>query len=88
MDGTAMDGTAMDEVEQGVAEVLREVFAQPDLPVSASTTAADVDGWDSLAHLGVLFSLENRFGVQFTDTEMGAVQDVGELVTSIRAKLS
>ncbi|WP_454043016.1 acyl carrier protein [Cellulosimicrobium sp. Marseille-Q8652] len=77
----------MDEVEAGVVEVLREVFAQPDLEVAPSTTAGDVDGWDSLAHLNVLFSLESRFGVQFTDAEMGSIQDVGELTESIRAKL-
>ncbi|MBD8078951.1 acyl carrier protein [Cellulosimicrobium arenosum] len=77
----------MDEVEEGVVEVLREVFAQPDLVVLPSTTAGDVDGWDSLAHLNVLFSLESRFGVQFTDTEMGSIQDVGELTSSIRTKL-
>jgi acyl carrier protein len=77
----------MDEVQLGVIEVLREVFAQPDLVVEASTTAGDVEGWDSLAHLSVLFSLESRFGVQFTDSEMGSIQDVGELTDSIRAKL-
>ncbi|MCB7137040.1 acyl carrier protein [Cellulosimicrobium marinum] len=76
----------MDDVEAGVVEVLREVFARPDLEVTPATTAADVEGWDSLAHLSVLFSLESRFGVQFTDTEMGSIQDVGELTESIRAK--
>ena len=77
----------MDEVEAGVVEVLREVFAQPDLEVTPATTAGDVEGWDSLAHLNVLFSLESRFGVQFSDSEMGSIQDVGELTESIRAKL-
>lgn len=77
----------MDDVERGVVDLLREVFDQPDLVVTPETTAGDVEGWDSLAHLNVLFSLESRFGVQFTDTEMGSIQNVGELVESIRSKL-
>lgn len=78
--------TSSDEVREGVHDVIRSVLLQPDLQLEGSTTAHDVDGWDSLAHLSVLFSLEDRFGFRFSDTEMGSIQDVGELVRIVAAK--
>lgn len=82
------DSTSTDDVRDGVHEVIRSVLLQPDLQLDSSTTAHDVEGWDSLAHLSVLFSLEDRFGFKFSDTEMGSIQDVGELVAIVAAKRS
>ena len=69
-----------------VHDVIRDVLLQPDLELTDTTTAGDVDGWDSLAHISILFSLESAFGIRFADTEMGSIQNVGELVTLIDAK--
>lgn len=69
-----------------VHDVIRDVLLQPDLELTGATTAGDVEGWDSLAHISILFSLEQAFGIRFADSEMGSIQDVGELVALIEAK--
>ncbi|GEL48904.1 acyl carrier protein [Cellulomonas hominis] len=78
----------MPSTQDQVHDVIRDVLLQPDLQLTDTTTAGDVEGWDSLAHISILFSLESAFGIRFADTEMGSIQNVGELVRLIEAKTS
>lgn len=68
-----------DGVEGRVLRVFREVLAEEDLQLSDASTAADVPGWDSLAHINIMYSLEAEFGVRFSDEQLTSFQDVGEL---------
>lgn len=76
----------MADVRAGVTEVVRDVLDRPDLEIADDQRAHDVEGWDSLAHLSILFSLEDRFGVRFSDREMGGLQNFGQLVALVAAK--
>ena len=71
------DGTT--EVQDRVLQVVREVLGREDVELTARTRAADVPGWDSLAHINIMYSLEAEFGVQFSDEQLSSFQDVGEL---------
>lgn len=66
-------------VESRLLEIFRSVFANDHLVIHDSTTAGDVPGWDSLAHINLMFSIENEFGVRFTDDQLTGFADVGEL---------
>ncbi|WP_432502973.1 acyl carrier protein [Kineococcus arenarius] len=68
-----------DGVDGRVLRVFRDVLGDEQLQLSETTTAADVPGWDSLAHINIMFSLESEFGVQFTDAQLTSFADVGEL---------
>lgn len=68
-----------DGVDGRVLQVFRTVLADDDLQLSDTTTAADVPGWDSLAHITIMYSLEAEFGVQFSDAQLTSFQNVGEL---------
>ena len=54
-----------EEVYERLNEVFRDVFDDPDLTVNDETTAADVDGWDSLIHITLIDSVEEEFDVDF-----------------------
>ncbi|NAZ85111.1 acyl carrier protein [Kineococcus indalonis] len=79
MSGTTGDLLGEDGVDGRVLRVFREVLGDEQLQLSGSTTAQDVPGWDSLAHINIMFSLESEFGVQFTDAQLTSFADVGEL---------
>ncbi|WP_432515376.1 acyl carrier protein [Kineococcus sp. SYSU DK001] len=70
---------ANDDVETRMRRVFQEVLGREDVALADSTTAADVPGWDSLAHINIMFSLEAEFGVQFSDEQLTSFQDVGQL---------
>ena len=67
--------TVMERLE----EVFRTVFDDDALVLTDDVTAADVPGWDSVAHVNLMFSIEQEFGVQFAGNQFSELRDVGEL---------
>jgi acyl carrier protein len=43
------------------------------------TTGPDIRGWDSAAHINLMFSIEQAFGVRFTGNELAEFKNIGEL---------
>lgn len=66
--------------------VFQDVFDDDSLEVTPGLSAKDVDGWDSLTHIRLLLSVEKKFNVKFTTSEIGRLENVGDLVTLIEAK--
>jgi acyl carrier protein len=48
------------------------------------TTANDVPGWDSLAHVRIVVAAEQSFGLHFSTGEITALKTVGDLVDLIK----
>jgi acyl carrier protein len=66
--------------------VFRDVFDDETMEVSPQTTAKDVDGWDSLAHIRLILSVEKAFGIRFTTSEIGKLENVSDLAALIRTR--
>jgi acyl carrier protein len=64
------------------------VFEDDEIEVGRTTTANDVDGWDSLSHINLIVAVENAFGIIFTKKELLGFKNVGELVDSLNRKQS
>jgi acyl carrier protein len=67
--------------------IFREVFDDDTIEVSRATTAADVEEWDSLSHIRLVVSAERAFGIRFHTGEIADLQNVGEFIDLIEAKL-
>lgn len=66
-----------------VQEIFRQVFDDDGLVVAPNTGRRDVAGWDSVAQVKLILSLEEEFGVRFTEDEVSSAQTVGDLLASI-----
>jgi len=69
-----------------ITDIVRDVLNDPSLTLTEDTTARDVPGWDSFAHIAVIVEAECRFGITFAATEVGALQRVGDLAHLIEVK--
>lgn len=69
-----------------LGEIFREFFDDEKLVLCAETTARDVDGWDSLAHVRLLLTIERKFRIKFSVPEVGGLRSVGDLVSLIARK--
>ena len=80
----------MNPLQSELQEVFRRVFDDDELVITESTSAADIDGWDSMAHINLIIAVEKRFGVKFTASEIAALgrrgQTVGSMVQILGAK--
>ena len=70
----------MEALTNDMQEVFRTVFGDDQLELSEAMTAADVDGWDSLAHLNLIVAIEKRFGVKFATAEISRLKGEGSNV--------
>ena len=73
-------------LDDRLAEVFRDIFDDPEMQIHDAMTAQDVESWDSLMHIQLLFQVEHVFGVQFAGEEAADLADVGELKRLLRAK--
>lgn len=71
------------DVFEKVTEIFRDVFDNDDIVVSETTTAADIEEWDSLTHLNLINDIEMAFGIRFMLSEVQGSKNVGELVTAL-----
>jgi acyl carrier protein len=67
-------------------EVMADVLDLDDLAIDASTTAKDVEGWDSLSHIRLVVAMERAFKLKFTTGEIERFQNVGDMADAVVQK--
>ena len=76
----------MDKIYERINAVFRDFFDDDEIEVEASTTADDIDDWDSLSHITLMSAIEEEFGVRFTMGEVSGMKNVGEMADIISAR--
>ncbi|WP_072542531.1 acyl carrier protein [Bacteroides mediterraneensis] len=66
--------------------IFRKVLKRDNITLTESTTAHDVEGWDSLTNMVLLTEIEKKFGVRFTFREIVKLKNVGDLCQTILNK--
>ena len=67
--------------------ILRELKLD-DFDLKDQTTAQQVPGWDSLAHIGIIAAVEKEYGIRFRTLEIIRLQTVGDLQAAVDKKLA
>ena len=68
--------------------VFRKIFDRPDLTIAPQTTAADIEGWDSLAQINLLVAIEKEFKIEFVISELRSLNNVGDMIQVIARKVN
>jgi acyl carrier protein len=72
-----------EEVLEKLQEIIRDVFDDEDIEVTADTVAADVDGWDSLMHITLIGTVEDEFDIKFAMKDVVGMKNVGQMADLI-----
>lgn len=72
-----------EEIYERLNEVFQDVFGDDGITVTDQTTAADIDGWDSLRHITLLAAIEDEFDIEFSMAATVKMKNVGEMVNYI-----
>lgn len=76
-----------EEIFEGLNEVFQDVFDDEGITVGEDTTAADIEGWDSLEHINLIVAVERHFGMKFTMGEVAGMKNVGAMAAIIEERV-
>ena len=76
------------EIFEKLNEIFEDVLDLDETPELTDTTSAnDIEEWDSLAQVQLIVAIEKFFKIKFTAKEMLLWKNVGEMVDCIEKKL-
>ena len=76
-----------DEIYAKLTEIFKENLDLDEIELTDTIAADDVEGWDSLAHIGLIAAIEQEFGFCFAMKEVVNLHNVGEMVDLILQKI-
>jgi acyl carrier protein len=77
-----------DNVWNDLTAIFRDSLDNDSLTLAETTTAKEVEGWDSITHVLIVVAVEKKFRVKFTAGEIQQLDNVGDLAALIRSKLA
>ncbi len=72
-----------EQIYKELDEIFQDVFDNKEIHVTESTTAKDIEDWDSLEHINLVVAIENHFGIKFNMNQVTSMKNVGEMVEVI-----
>ncbi len=66
--------------------VIKKFFKKEELSITLSTTAEDIEEWDSLNHMSLIQAIEQEFEIEFDFFEVMDFENIGALIESIQKK--
>jgi acyl carrier protein len=75
------------ELIEKLTPIFKDVLDNEDIVLTETTTAADIEEWDSLSHIQLIVAVEKAFKVKFTSIEIAAFKNVGDLCKTITQKI-
>ena len=70
-----------------IQDIMIDTFDLDDVTITRETTAADIEEWDSLSHIRLIVAIEREFGIKFSNAEIEALANVGQLLDTVQAKV-
>lgn len=68
-------------------EIFRDILDNEEIVLTETTSAKDIEGWDSLSNVQLVVVIEDEFGIRFTSAEIPSWKNVGDMVECISKKL-
>mgnify|MGYP001265451813 CR=1 FL=1 len=75
------------QILKEINDIFIEIIEDKDVVLSESTTAEDIDEWDSLTHIQIIVSLEKHFKLRFESQEIQEWKNIADIINSVIEKL-
>ena len=74
------------EILSQVEVIFRDILDDETIVLTDSSTANDIEDWDSLTHIQLIVAIEKHFRIKFTSREILSWNNVGEMIDCIAGK--
>ena len=82
-----MDTEKTEKVLKELDSIFSETLSDLNVNLELNTTAADVEGWDSLRHIELIINIETFYSIKFSTKEIMSIENIGSLVDLINKKI-
>ena len=72
-----------DQIIKEVNDIFIDVLDDNSIKLQDSTSAKDVEEWDSLNHIQLIVAIEKHFKLRFKSSEINSWKNVGEMCRAI-----
>lgn len=77
-----------DKIYLELNRIFQDIFDDETINVKSTTTASDIEEWDSLEHINLIVAIEATFNIKFDISEVSSMKNVGNMVDIITQKLN
>jgi acyl carrier protein len=77
-----------DDIYAELTITFRDIFRDTTIILRPESTPETIAGWDSFKYVSVLVAIEAAYTIELDGPELDNVQNVGELVALIQAKVA
>ena len=70
-----------------LSDIFNDVLDLDNIQLLESTSANDLEEWDSLSHIQLVVAIEKKFQIKFKSSEIITWKNVGSIVDSIQERL-
>lgn len=72
-----------DDILKEITEIVQDILGQEEIQLTEMSTAKDIEGWDSLAHISILETVQSVYNVVFDLEEIIDMATVGDIITAV-----
>ena len=72
--------------QDDVTQIISKVLGVEQSVLGPDSSANDLEQWDSMRHLHLIFALEERFDVEFDEQEIGELTSLRMILDSLNGK--
>ncbi len=76
----------MDTIKQEIIEIFEDVMDLDESGITETTTAEDIEEWDSLSHVRLIVAIERHYGIKFTNAEIEGLKQFGDILALVARK--
>ncbi|MFH6769235.1 acyl carrier protein [Gaetbulibacter aquiaggeris] len=77
-----------EEILVKVTTAFSNILEHNNFKLTDTTTADDVDGWESITHMMIISEIEKTFNIKFKLMDLMNMNSIGDLLNSIESELS
>jgi acyl carrier protein len=75
-----------EQILSNLSKIINETFCT-DYAISESTSAENIDEWDSISHIELISNIEDFFAIRLALGELQDLKNIGDMIRLIAAKI-
>lgn len=77
-----------EKIKADLQVIFQDVLDNPNIVLQDHYAAADLEGWDSMAHINLVSAIEKLYQIRFSLGELDELKTVGDMLSMVEKKLT